>query len=67
MVLSQCPQSAWKRQKPQLASIPVVKQGLILRQEAEESTEINELNVQNKLLVESILQTSKKLRLYNLV
>jgi hypothetical protein len=44
-----------------------VKQGLILQQEAEKSTYLNELNVKKKPLVVSISQRSEELRLYILV
>jgi hypothetical protein len=43
-----------------------VKQGLILEQEAEKSTYLNELDVR-KPFVASISQRSEELRLYNLV
>jgi hypothetical protein len=43
-----------------------VKQGLILGHEAEESTNLNELDVRKPLVV-SISQKSEELRLYNLV
>jgi electron transfer flavoprotein alpha/beta subunit len=43
-----------------------VKQGLILEQEAEKSTYLNELDVRKPLVI-SISQRSEELRLYNLV
>jgi hypothetical protein len=42
-----------------------VKQGLILEQEAEKSTYLNELDVKNPL-VGSVSQKSEELRLYTL-
>jgi hypothetical protein len=46
--------------------ISSLKHGLILEQEVEKSTDLNEFNV-IKLLMESTSQRSEELRLYNLI
>jgi electron transfer flavoprotein alpha/beta subunit len=64
MVAFRCPQVAWQYQTP--IRFQTVKQGLILEQEAEKSTYLNELDAREPLVV-SISQRSEELRLYNLV
>ncbi len=64
MVVFRCPRDAWQFQTP--ICFPAVKQGLILEQEAEKSTYLNELDVRKPLVV-SISQRIEELRLYNLV
>ncbi len=64
MAVLRCPRVAWKFQIP--IRFPAVKQGLTLEEEAEKSTNLNELDVRRPF-VESISHSSEELRLDNLV